>query len=139
MPIAGWAAGEKIIRHIEKYDHWVALALLLGIGGKMIVESLRSERSAESAKADPTKGFSLILLSVATSLDALAVGLSLAAIRVTILYPAVVIGLVAFVMTVTGMKLGPLLGKAIGRRAELLGGLVLILIGIKILSDHLAR
>jgi putative Mn2+ efflux pump MntP len=77
------------------------------------------------------------VLSVATSLDALAVGLSLAALRVDIVFPAVVIGIVAFAMTVAGMKIGPSLGKIIGRRAELLGGVILILIGIKILVDHL--
>ena len=137
MPVLGWAAGETLIRHIEKYDHWVACALLLGVGGKMIFESLRAERDSGSKPPDPTRGVSLLVLSVATSLDALAVGLSLAALHVVIIFPAVVIGVVAFAMTVLGMKIGPALGKVIGRRAELLGGIVLILIGIKILVDHL--
>lgn len=137
MPVLGWAAGESLIRHIEKYDHWVAFVLLLGVGGKMIFESLRPEKDAAAKRADPTRGVSLLVLSVATSLDALAVGLSLAALRVAIVFPAVVIGVVAFAMTVTGMKIGPVLGKVIGRRAELLGGTVLLLIGIKILIDHL--
>jgi manganese efflux pump family protein len=137
MPVLGWAAGETLIRHIEKYDHWVAFALLLGVGGKMIFESLRPEPSLESKRSDPTRGVSLLVLSVATSLDALAVGLSLAALRVAIVFPAVVIGVVAFAMTVLGMKIGPALGRIIGRRAELLGGVILIVIGIKILADHL--
>jgi len=77
------------------------------------------------------------VLSVATSLDALAVGLSLAALSVAILYPAVVIGLVAFFMTVLGVNIGPFFGRIIGKRAELLGGLILILIGVKTLLDHL--
>ena len=137
MPVLGWAAGETLIRHIEKYDHWVAFALLLGVGGKMIFESLRPEKDAAAKRADPTRGISLLVLSVATSLDALAVGLSLAALHVAIVFPAVVIGIVAFAMTVTGMKIGPALGNVIGRRAELLGGTVLLLIGIKVLIDHL--
>jgi putative Mn2+ efflux pump MntP len=137
MPVLGWAAGETLIRHIEKYDHWVAFALLLGVGGKMIFESLRPEKESGSKPPDPTRGVSLFVLSVATSLDALAVGLSLAALHVAIIFPAVVIGVVAFAMTVLGMKIGPALGKVIGRRAELLGGIILILIGIKILADHL--
>jgi putative Mn2+ efflux pump MntP len=137
MPVVGWAAGETLIRHIEKYDHWVAFVLLLGVGGKMIYESFRPEKDSGSGRSDPTRGASLLVLSVATSLDALAVGLSLAALRVDIVFPAVVIGIVAFAMTVAGMKIGPSLGKIIGRRAELLGGVILILIGIKILVDHL--
>jgi putative Mn2+ efflux pump MntP len=137
MPVLGWAVGESFIRHIEKYDHWVAFALLVGVGGKMIFESLRPEKQAGPNRSDPTRGGSLLVLSVATSLDALAVGLSLAALHVAIVFPAVVIGVVAFAMTVLGMKIGPALGKVIGRKAELLGGFVLILIGIKILADHL--
>lgn len=137
MPVVGWAAGETLIHHIEKYDHWVAFVLLLGVGGKMIYESFRPEKGSGSGRSDPTRGASLLVLSVATSLDALAVGLSLAALRVDIVFPAVVIGIVAFAMTVAGMKIGPSLGKIIGRRAELLGGVILILIGIKILVDHL--
>jgi len=137
MPVLGWSAGETLIRHIEKYNHWVAFALLLGVAGKMIFESLTPEKDSGAKRSDPTKGISLIVLSLATSLDALAVGLSLAALEVAIVYPAVIIGIVAFAMTVTGMKLGPALGKLIGRRAELLGGVILILIGIKILADHL--
>jgi putative Mn2+ efflux pump MntP len=137
MPVLGWAAGETLIRHIQKYDHWVAFALLLGVGAKMISESLRPEKASGSKCSDPTRGVSLLVLSVATSLDALAVGLSLAALRVAIVFPAIVIGIVAFAMTVFGMKIGPALGKVIGRRAELLGGVVLIVIGIKIFADHL--
>ena len=137
MPVVGWAAGETLIRYIEKYDHWVAFALLLGVGGKMIFESLKPEQDSGTKRSDPTRGASLLVLSVATSLDALAVGLSLAALRVAIVFPALVIGIVAFAMTVTGMKIGPVLGKVIGRRAEFLGGAVLLLIGIKILIDHL--
>jgi putative Mn2+ efflux pump MntP len=137
MPILGWTAGDSLVRHIEKYDHWVAFALLLGVGGKMIYESLEPEKESAAERSDPTRGISLLVLSVATSIDSLAVGLSLAALRVAIVYPAIIIGIVAFTMTVIGMKIGPAVGRVIGRKAELLGGLVLILIGIRILADHL--
>ncbi|MFZ2053748.1 MAG: manganese efflux pump MntP family protein [Candidatus Aminicenantales bacterium] len=137
MPVLGWAAGERIIQHIARYDHWAAFVVLLAVGGRMIFESLKPEKETQIRRTDPTCGLSLLVLSVATSLDALAVGLSLAVLRVAILFPAVVIGVVAFIVTVLGMRIAPTLGKILGRRAELLGGFVLILIGIKILADHL--
>ena len=137
MPVVGWTAGESIIKYIQEFDHWVAFGLLLAVGSKMIFESFQRERDLKVEKPDPTRGVSLFVLSVATSLDALAVGLSLAALHVDIIYPALVIGFVAFAMTVVGMKIGPLLGKVVGKRAELMGGATLLLIGIKILADHL--
>jgi putative Mn2+ efflux pump MntP len=138
MPLIGWYAGQNIlVKYIEPFDHWVAFRLLLIIGGKMIYESFKRGKEIRNAKADPTKGVSLLVLSVATSIDALAVGLSLAALHVAILYPAVVIGLVAFFTTVLGVNIGPFFGRLIGKRAEFLGGLILILIGIKTLLDHL--
>ncbi len=137
MCTAGWAAGETVVKHIGRYDHWLAFILLLIVGGRMITESFEQEKAEAFERRDPTTGVPLLVLGVATSLDSLAVGLSLAALHTAILYPAAVIGVVAFVMTVVGMKLGPALGKVIGRRAELFGGLVMIAIGIKILVDHL--
>jgi len=138
MPLIGWYAAQNILmRYIEPFDHWVAFSLLVIIGGKMIYESSKRGQKINNIKADPTEGLSLLVLSIATSIDALAVGLSLAALHVAILYPAVVIGLVAFFMTVLGVKIGPFLGQLVGKRAELLGGLILILIGVKTLLDHL--
>ena len=137
MMVLGWAAGAKIVQYISRFDHWVAFALLLGVGGKMIFESLGKEENDRAQRSDPTRGLSLLVLSVATSLDSLAVGLSLGTLRTAVVFPAVVVGAVAFIMTVVGMKIGPVLGRIIGRRAELLGGIVLILIGIRILADHL--
>lgn len=137
MPVIGWLAGKNLIKYIQAVDHWVAFGLLLIIGGKMIYESFAQAERLEMRKSDPTKGFSLMLLSVATSIDALAVGVSLAALHFSIVYPAVIIGMVAFSMSVVGVKIGPLIGIIMGKRAELLGGLILVLIGAKILSDHL--
>ena len=137
MPILGWTAGERVIGYIEHYDHWVAFVLLIGVAGRMIFGSFHSEKEAGPQKNDPTRGLSLVVLSIATSLDALAVGLSLAALHVAIVFPAAVIGFVAFGLTIAGMRLGPLFGRVVGKRAELAGGIVLVLIGIKILADHL--
>jgi putative Mn2+ efflux pump MntP len=138
MPLLGWQAARSILLdYIEPFDHWVAFGLLLIIGAKMIFECFRTGKETHKNQEDPTKGFLILLLSVATSIDALAVGMSLAALQVAILYPAAVIGIIAFVMTLLGAGIGPLLGRLVGRSAELIGGLILILIGVKILSEHL--
>lgn len=137
MPILGWTAGENILRFIRHYDHWVAFGLLLVVGVKMILESFPKETNRKINDFDPTRGISLLILSLATSIDALAVGLSLSMLRIKIFFPAMTIGIIAFLMTLAGTKLGPLFGRIAGRRAELLGGLILIGIGIKILIDHL--
>ena len=137
MPILGWIAGQTIIESIKIVDHWVAFGLLAVIGAKMIYESFKSETKISNRDRDPTKGFVLLILSVATSIDALAVGLSFAALNWPVLVPSLIIGIVAFIMTVVGTKIGPLFGRLVGKRAELFGGCVLILIGIKILIDHL--
>lgn len=103
----------------------------------MIIGSLRPEKPAGAPRRDPTRGLSLVVLSVATSLDALAVGLSLAALHTSLLYPAAVIGLVAFILTVVGVKLGPGIGRLVGRWAEIMGGLILLAIAARILYTHL--
>ncbi len=137
MPVIGWLIGKNLFRYIQAFDHWIAFGLLLIIGGKMIYESFARGERREMRKSDPTRGLSLMMLSVATSMDALAVGLSLAVIHAAIIYPAIIIGFVAFFMTLVGIKIGPLIGLIVGKRAEFLGGLILVLIGIKILIDHL--
>ncbi len=136
MPVVGWLAGLSVERYLSGYDHWLAFGLLGFIGGKMIYEALRGGEG-ERAAVDPTRGVSLVLLSVATSVDALAVGLSLGVMRIRIWYPAVVIGLVAGCLTAAGMHLGAPLGNRLGRKMEVFGGLVLIGIGFKILIQHL--
>jgi len=137
MPIIGWLAGQSIVHYIQAIDHWVAFGLLVFIGAKMIYDSFRQQRSPENYRVDPTRGLSIFILSLATSIDALAVGLSLAFVQVRILYPALAIGIVAFFMTVLGVKISRFLGRWLGKRAELVGGLILILIGIKILLEHI--
>jgi len=138
MPVAGWFAGDRLLGLIRSFDHWVAFGLLVMIGGRMIYESLGLSDEEKAGRPDQTLGTRLVLLALATSIDALAVGLSLGVIRTNILYPAAIIGVTSFVLTVVGAKLGPVVGRIAGRRAELLGGLILIGIGIKILIEHLA-
>ena len=137
MVVLGWLAGEKLLRAIQGIDHWAAFGLLAFVGVKMIRESFQGENNPSSRTADGTAGFPLILLSLATSIDSLAAGLSLAVFEINVIQPAILIGLVSFALTVVGAKLGPVVGGIIGRRAELAGGLILIGIGIKILVEHL--
>lgn len=135
MPVLGWVAGMTVQHWISAYDHWIAFGLLAFVGGKMIREALGGD-DEEGTPADPTRGWSLIMLSVATSIDALAVGLSLAMLGVSIWTPAAVIGLVCAVLTVVGMLLGRRIGGIWGKRVEIFGGIVLVGIGLKILLEH---
>jgi len=137
MPILGWMAGQTVTEMIKAVDHWVAFGLLLVVAVKMIYESLRDQEKSAKQGGDPTKGVVLIVLSLATSIDAFAVGLSIAALDKPVLFPSVIIGAVAYSMTAVGTKIGPVVGRKVGRRAEMLGGIILILIGAKILLDHL--
>ncbi len=135
MPIIGWLLGRQVERYVLSIDHWIALALLAFIGGKMIWESF-SRDGAKSSLSDPTRRWSLIGLSIATSIDALAVGLSLALLDVQIVSASIVIGIVAAAMTLVGMRFGRALGERFGHRMELVGGLVLVGIGVKIVLQH---
>ncbi|ACN17102.1 hypothetical protein HRM2_40440 [Desulforapulum autotrophicum HRM2] len=136
MPVIGWLSGKAVVSYIEAYDHWAAFILLCWIGANMIRESF--DTSSDTPQKDPTRGARLILLSLATSMDALAVGFSLAALKVSIILPVVVIGVVALVFTWIGLLLGNrmLSSRKVGKQAELMGGGILILIGVKILHEH---
>jgi putative Mn2+ efflux pump MntP len=133
MPILGWLAGTTVRAYIESFDHWLAFGLLSYIGIKMIRESSQSQ---EYSRRDPTRGMSLIVLSVATSIDALAMGLSLAILGVGIIYPSVIIGIVASVFTLAGLSLGRRIGLRWRGRVALVGGLILIGIGVKVVLEH---
>ena len=135
MPILGWLAGLSVRGWIEPYDHWIAFGLLGFIGGKMIYESFQMKTF--SRQNDPTRGWNLILLSLATSIDALAVGLSMALVGIRIWLPCIIIGVIAGLMTILGMFLGRRLGRLLGGKMEFIGGLLLIGIGLKILLEHL--
>lgn len=136
MPVAGWVLGSGVSGYIEAVDHWVAFGLLAFIGGRMAWEALRSPCVPADAPTELTAR-RLAVLALATSIDALAVGVTLAFVDVDILFSASVIGVVAFALSVAGGLLGRRLGCLFQRRAEVLGGLVLIGIGVKILVEHL--
>ena len=137
MPILGWLAGEQLTGYIHAYDHWLAFALLGYVGGKMLWEAFSPKKDSKTA-GDPTRGLRLVALSVATSIDALAVGLSMALWGVSVWFPSVVIGVVAATMTAVGITFGSRIGGRWGRWAEVAGGVVLILIGLKLLMSHLS-
>ena len=134
MTLIGAFAGENLIKYIQNFDHWLAAGLLFFVAVRMGYESFKPPHLREG---DPTRGLSLLVLAVATSIDALAVGLGLAALQTSLFYPAAVIGVVAFIMTVVGVKIGPIFGRLVGRWAELLGAAVLLAIGVRILFSHL--
>jgi putative Mn2+ efflux pump MntP len=137
MPVIGWTAGLTIRDLIAQYDHWVAFALLLFVAVSMLREAFQDDDTCERTK-DPTKGMTMVMLSVATSLDALAVGFSLSVVGVSILGPAVIIGVVASAFTTIGLHLGKRISKAahVKRLADVLGGIVLVMIGLNILREH---
>ena len=135
MPVLGWLAGATIVNYIAPYDHWVAFGLLAFVGGRMIWSGFHPE--AEVKQIDPSRGWTLVLLSIAVSIDALAVGFSLGIIGVTIWVPAAVIGIVTGLVSWLGLRLGNKLGEKFGKRMEIAGGIILILLGIRILMMHL--
>ena len=134
MPIVGWLVGARLERFIKAYDHWVAFGLLAFVGAHMLYEAIRREE--HELPADPTRGMRLLTLSVATSIDALAVGLSLGMLHVSIWYPSVVIGMVTAGLSLLGIHLGNRLRGGLGRRMGLVGGVILIFIGLRILFSH---
>jgi putative Mn2+ efflux pump MntP len=135
MPVVGWMAGMRIERFVAPWDHWIAFGLLMVVGVRMIRAGFGP--SLESWIADPSRGLTLVMLAVATSIDALAIGLSLAMLRVSIWYPSVVIGVVTFGVSLAGFQFGSALGVRFGKRMEIAGGVILCLIGLRILVAHL--
>ncbi|MCI1786377.1 MAG: manganese efflux pump MntP family protein [Bacteroidales bacterium] len=140
----GWFLGYSVSEYIEKFDHWIAFFLLAYIGGKMIAESLKKKK--ETGECDPSKGMDLLdtsklsILSIATSIDALAVGISLAIVDLTevkIFFEFAAIFIVTAAASLVGLFGGKKLGGKSGKRSELVGGLILIAIGVKILLQHL--
>lgn len=133
MTVAGWFLGAGLETVIETWDHWAACGLLTVVGGKMIWEGCRPGGGAEARfRHDPSRGLVLVSLSLAVSLDALAVGVSLGVLGAAIWQPGLVIGLVTALMSLVGLRLGGFLGAKFGRWMEVAGGLVLMLIAVKI-------
>lgn len=135
MPVIGWSAGSAFKSLIAGLDHWVAFGLLSLIGCKMVFEAVRPEH--ERQPLNPLDPHVLLVLSLATSIDALAVGLSFAMLDGSIVTPALIIGVITFSLSFFGVLAGAKVGKLMGRRVEVLGGLILLGIGIRILVEHL--
>jgi putative Mn2+ efflux pump MntP len=137
MPLIGWALGINFEEYITSFNHWIAFILLSLIGGKMIWESMKKEEDCECCKVELLDIKELLVMAVATSIDALAVGVSFAFLRVSILPSIAVIGLITLMISYVGVVIGNGLGSKLKSKAELAGGVILIAIGMKILFDHL--
>ena len=135
MPILGWFIGFNIVHLIEKIDHWIAFGLLAFVGTRMILEAI--EKKDIAFRNDPSRGMQLVGLSIATSIDALAVGLTLALVKVNVWYVSLIFGLITGSVCVVAIKIGHFLRKKFSSSAEVLGGIILIAIGLKILIEHL--
>ncbi len=136
MPVLGWLAGSSIAALIAAFDHWVAFGLLAFVGGRMVRSGLDPDGEADPA-LDPSRGRTLVMLAVATSIDAFAVGLGLAMLQIDIIYPSIIIGVVTASLCLLGLALGTRLGEMFGKRMEIIGGLILIGIGVRVLIAHL--
>ena len=134
MPVLGWLAGSTVSSEVVAYGHWLAFAVLGIIGGKMLLEARSG--SGRVAKRDPSRGWRLVALSVATSIDALAVGMSMAFLQVSVWMPCVVIGLVAAAFSAVGIMFADRALQRWERAADLIGGCILILIGVRIVVSH---
>ena len=135
MTFLGWLAGSTIANLISSFDHWIALGLLAFVGIRMIREGLDPE--AEKHKNDPSRGGSLMIICIATSIDAMAVGLSMAMLKSNLLIPSVVLAVITLGLSLFGLLAGNRLGERFGKRMEVLGGLILNGIGLRILFTHL--
>ena len=138
MAFLGWLAGTTILSLISRFDHWLVLGLLAFVGVRMIIESFEKEKEEESC-VDSTRGITLIVLALATSLDALAVGISMALLDVKILNAALTIGIISSIFSLVGLLGGDFMGKKFGKRMELVGGVILIFIGVRVLITHLTQ
>lgn len=137
MPIIGWAAGISFSSKISSIGPWIAFVILSFIGGKMIYESRKCDCEKLEVKDAPRDTKSLFILAIATSIDALAVGVSFAFLNVSIISSAFIIGIITFCVCTVGVHFGKKIGCLCGNKAEVLGGCILILIGVKMLLEHL--
>ncbi|MDY0015021.1 MAG: manganese efflux pump MntP family protein [Bacteroidales bacterium] len=133
MPVLGWLLAYKFATYIVDFDHWIAFILLLFLGIKMIYESLKKDNEKKICFSFKT----LLVLGVATSIDALAVGISFAFLNINILLPVLIIGITAFLFSFSGVFIGQRFGKIKGLNIGFIGGLILITIGVKILIEHI--
>ena len=138
MPFLGWSLGRHFEHYIVSIDHWIAFILLAIIGGNMIKEALGDEEDVECGDChDQLDLKELLMLAIATSIDALAVGITFAFLRVNILPAISIIGITTFIISFAGVHIGHHFGSKYEKKAELAGGIILICIGLKILLEHL--
>lgn len=137
MPLIGYLLGTSFSSYIESFDHWIAFALLAFIGGKMAIEAIRDKGDDEEEKTDVLKIGELTVMAIATSIDALAVGITFAFLKVNILLSVLLIGVTTFALSLAGVLIGNKFGAKYKSKAELAGGIILVLIGVKILLEHL--
>jgi len=134
MPLIGFYAGLRVARFTESIDHWIVFAVLSLVGGKMVYEALNNDKN--QVMVDISRGIPLLVASIATSIDALAVGFSFALLKDGILLPAVIIGVVASIMTFIGVTFGHRVGRKYISKPEIIGGIAIIIIGFKTLLEH---
>lgn len=134
MPLIGFYAGLRVARFTESIDHWIVFAVLSLVGGKMVYEALNNDKN--QVMVDISRGIPLLVASIATSIDALAVGFSFALLKDGILLPAVIIGVVASIMTFVGVTFGHRVGRKYISKPEIIGGIAIIIIGFKTLLEH---
>ncbi len=138
MPLTGWFLGIRFQKYITSIDHWIAFVLLALIGGKMIVEAIRDKDDEQIDKKNlPLDHKEMFLLAVATSIDALAVGITFAFLDTPIVEAIVIIGLTTFFLSIIGVVVGNFFGTRYKKKAEIIGGIILVAIGVKILLEHL--
>ena len=137
MPLVGWALGKQFESYITSIDHWIAFVLLAFIGGNMIRESMNDSDDDKKENLEKLDIKELFMLAIATSIDALAVGITFAFLQVNIIEAIGIIGITTFILSVLAVIIGNKFGNKYGKKAELFGGIVLVLIGVKILLEHL--
>ena len=138
MPLIGWALGSQLTDFITPIDHWIAFGLLAFVGGKMLWDAFHEDDEAEGVQTDEKLDLKeLLMLAIATSIDALAVGITFAFLQVAIVPSITIIGLTTFVISFAGVAVGRFFGARFEKPATIVGGVVLILIGVKILLEHL--
>lgn len=134
MPVIGYFLGTTFEKFITNVDHWVAFILLVGIGINMVKEAFDKESENRNDNVDVK---TMLVLSIATSIDALAIGITFACLKIHIVMPVITIGLITFIISIIGVKIGNRFGDKYEKKAEIMGGVILILLGIKILLEHL--
>lgn len=136
MPILGWLVGSSVSSILQHFDHWIAFGLLSIVAGHMVYEAIHEDNVNTT---DSTSGMRMIVLSIATSIDAFAIGITFVALNIPILFPCIVIGLVCMVLSFAGGLIGYKTKKLVGKAAQLLGALILFLVGLRIIITHIAQ